>query len=826
MFLFKIQKIISLFLMITIVFSGSFFMKPQEVEATLPVWDYGNYALSILNWVENVAAAVSAYAIEIKEYVGDGLVYMIARMAIQEIVAHTVEWINTGFDGNPAFITDPEQFALDIGDGIIGDFIFDSSLNFLCSPFSVDVKLALIQDFTKGYEPKCTLSEVVDNVDGAIDDMGNQWNWDTWGSLTQNPNNNAYGAYMEASYNLRANIDLEQKQALREVDWGQGFKPFPECTEYFEDDMVLERCENVTPGTTMANQLNKSLGAGIDSLVTADELDEIVGALLVQLVKGAMTSDGVRGLSTDGLASDDGSNDPERESFDYCTVSVGGEGGELDEDADKPTYRFNNPGGDYCGGGECTVNIKCTDGVFGYQIPKSSKRYEEGDFLWEPISEDGNLAVVLPEDKDDYKNVNLVPGEIGVGYECTPVFNSGNTDGFFSLVSFKNILLGGAFGYNHQSESMLFGLDGRVNPGIKGISESVCVMREFNDYLYANTEAHGKVYRSLDGKNWSVVLTGPENIGCGMTVFNNQIYTTFAEPIKGSRTGYIYRSSDGVNWEKVKQSNLYLRDIVGFNGSIYAFGVDDYNRSQIMSSTDGSFWKTSSFGDRLFRGFVSGGDLWVGAASMYSDSGKSGIYKLENNSFKNMFSSSEYKHITYIKEWQGNLFAGTTKGFKENAGPTDLLYSSDNGTTWDKACSIPETSIWDLEVHDGNLYISTMDYGKGGNVYKVSGVSVAQSDKSEVLCSELSCFLWKPEAEHDPNNLVVLLPERYIGCDVYVDGEKGYDHRTDSNQCDGGNRGHYYFSKPGSEYSGDVEIRCDGDVEYIKITDHAEKCEG
>ena len=38
-----------------------------------------------------------------------------------------------------------------------------------------------------------------------------------------------------------------------------------------------------------------------------------------------------------------------------------------------------------------------------------------------------------------------------------------------------------------------------VSPGLTGVSESVCAMREFGGYLYANTESSGDIFRSADG---------------------------------------------------------------------------------------------------------------------------------------------------------------------------------------------------------------------------------------------------------------------------------------------------------------------------------------
>ena len=58
-----------------------------------------------------------------------------------------------------------------------------------------------------------------------------------------------------------------------------------------------ENCQTVTPGSVISSSLNKALGAGQDSLVAADEIDEIIGALASQLVNQVLGPGGLLGTS-------------------------------------------------------------------------------------------------------------------------------------------------------------------------------------------------------------------------------------------------------------------------------------------------------------------------------------------------------------------------------------------------------------------------------------------------------------------------------------------------------------------------------------------------
>src|SRR3989344_9259989 len=53
-----------------------------------------------------------------------------AQAIIQRMVDSTVSWASSGFEGNPAYATDPKQYFADIADGVAGEFIGGSDLAF------------------------------------------------------------------------------------------------------------------------------------------------------------------------------------------------------------------------------------------------------------------------------------------------------------------------------------------------------------------------------------------------------------------------------------------------------------------------------------------------------------------------------------------------------------------------------------------------------------------------------------------------------------------------------------------------------------------------
>jgi len=133
----------------------------------------------------------------------------------------------------------------------------------------------------KNQRLQCTLSTVVGNIQGFLDDF-NQGGWPAWLSLIQEENN-PYMRYLAEEENLARLIEDEKNNKTLELNWGRGFLSKKD-----------EFGDIVTPGVVIENQLNSVLGSNLRQLELADEFDEIVSALLNQLVTRAIT--GTAGL--------------------------------------------------------------------------------------------------------------------------------------------------------------------------------------------------------------------------------------------------------------------------------------------------------------------------------------------------------------------------------------------------------------------------------------------------------------------------------------------------------------------------------------------------
>lgn len=318
-----LKKNIYLLLIISFILPSAFLSSPKQASATWPTIDPANLVKNIYNGTQTALTKVYTYISSNKETVLDPIAYTAARLLIRQLTQSIVDWINGGFNGNPSFIQDPGGFLTDSADRIIGEFIFGSDLAFLCKPFKVNIQLSLGLSFS--YNPfkdriNCRLSDVLANTEGAYDsfmdgDFINGGGWDSWLSITTNPQNNQLGAMVIARAEMDARIDNDKAEANLEATWGSGTLSYKDCTETIVNnangDVVSTKnfkgskstypnnstgevtavveCKTVTPGSLINDQMKEATGSDLKQLQLADEFNEIVGALANYMITSVIS---------------------------------------------------------------------------------------------------------------------------------------------------------------------------------------------------------------------------------------------------------------------------------------------------------------------------------------------------------------------------------------------------------------------------------------------------------------------------------------------------------------------------------------------------------
>jgi hypothetical protein len=321
-----VKKIAALVVAFAIVFS----IAPRPVQAA----DYDSpiqVARAIITSVSTAAIQSLSNALNIKEFTLDGAAVAIGRIAIQSIVRSTVNWINTGFQGSPAFATDLRATIQDAADQATNDFFNQLENNLeIESPFQNEIAQSVLRAYYIGTNADSffirnpyTLNRVSD--DPAAFSRGDirQGGLRAWTEAVLNPQNNYLGARQLLQSELDRRVAAVGAQLHEEVANGGGFFSWRRCdltSTTFEgsgntttgsdgtvniDLTPHQTClasHIETPGSVLAGQINHSLGLGTDELVQADEINELVNALMGQLMQQVVGATGLAGLSRGSTA--------------------------------------------------------------------------------------------------------------------------------------------------------------------------------------------------------------------------------------------------------------------------------------------------------------------------------------------------------------------------------------------------------------------------------------------------------------------------------------------------------------------------------------------
>ncbi len=321
-----------------LIISATLFSFPQKTRAQSPfVFDVPNTIQGVVNAAASTGTAFSTYAGWLKEYVLDGLGTMLLKQIIRQITASVVTWINSGFEGSPSFVTDPGSFFLDVADQITGDFLSKTNgpLNALCSNFNIDIRIALAFKYHPNIPKRytCTLGAIIKNSRSAIKGATlngftagdfKQGGWPAFASLTTEPQNNIFGAYLEADSELSFRVANAKLQTRDELGQGKGFLSWKKCEDvvvdisdqnaaalasenptdarlgsYYEGTNTVKKCKTETPGSLIEGSLQNSVGGPLRELEIADEINEVVNALFAQLVTQILQA-GLGGVSRKG----------------------------------------------------------------------------------------------------------------------------------------------------------------------------------------------------------------------------------------------------------------------------------------------------------------------------------------------------------------------------------------------------------------------------------------------------------------------------------------------------------------------------------------------
>ena len=295
-----------------------------------------------------------------KERCLDKIAKYLATKLLDEITLATVDWINSGFEGQPLYLTDPEGFFNNIATEEINlvTGVFTDPQRILEYPFGQVIMTSILQGLQQDFyhEAQFSLNEVL--AHGTYEEFHEDFSIGGWAGYTAlfETNNNPFGQYFDTQDHLSRQIaGTSHSTAIdfkRELNESGGFLSQRRCimSQTGEDDYIASDDEsegqyyvpsggpvpdavyahesvnydtesgvpptedqadaidvfvmrsqcaewkNMTPGGVISDQIKNAVNIPNEELLLVDELNESIGLIIDALLTQLVTQ-GLESLS-------------------------------------------------------------------------------------------------------------------------------------------------------------------------------------------------------------------------------------------------------------------------------------------------------------------------------------------------------------------------------------------------------------------------------------------------------------------------------------------------------------------------------------------------
>lgn len=222
-------------------------------------------------------------AINQKEQCWDQVAKGLANKAMITMTNKTIGWVNTGFDGNPLYVRDIDNYLKTIRNQQIAKFLPDTQNS---DPIFGNALRSIITKQVTG-KTDGLLNKTKKTPEAvAYTKFTNDFTQGGWGALL-NTSNNPLSAIFRESNNLNNKLQNQVTNTRGELNRNSGFLDVRKCIETDKEDSTkCARYSTITPGSVIADQLGTTLGSTFRQLEAVDEINEVVSGFFNKLVDG------------------------------------------------------------------------------------------------------------------------------------------------------------------------------------------------------------------------------------------------------------------------------------------------------------------------------------------------------------------------------------------------------------------------------------------------------------------------------------------------------------------------------------------------------------
>lgn len=333
-----------------------------------------------------------------KESCLDAIAYSIAKQALGQVTNKTLNWVNTGFGGNPLYVRNIDSFLGSIKNDEIRNYIgiADNINKGNGDAVGSSVTSKIIEMVTgrpSSVSTPTTQSEL--KYDAFTKDFSSG-GWNAWYNMTQ-LGENPIAAILSTSQQLGKNIEEQQQSTKNELANGGGFLSQKQCVEWAKidpDDDASSyqnadgspKClkfETVTPGSVIGAQIQTVTNSGTRQLEAADELNEVLGAFFDSLLN-KLFNKGLQSLGRD--SADNYGNQLSGFGGTGSNIVIGTNGQPINGTGSGVVLPFNQLGGDFD-----TTNFNISNPRHIASIIKTQKT-----FLSRALDSQASLQKIVP----------------------------------------------------------------------------------------------------------------------------------------------------------------------------------------------------------------------------------------------------------------------------------------------------------------------------------------------------------------------------------------------------------------------------------------------
>lgn len=320
-------------LVLSIAFLGA---TPSSAHAQITLsWDVPNSIAQFGVFLEQLAGTLLEEEGWAKEYILDPAAWAASQAALQSTTQSMVNWVSSGFNGSPGFVTDLNESLLGVGDASAENFI-DSlrSEGRIESPFSNTTITQALDTYYRttgsgvfGRTNPYTLDETCENDEAFAGGDFMACGFSGLQSALRNPlANTPEGSRIAITDSLFQQASSDQDVARTEFDWangltswrgscgseseatatteeGDGSAESTETTETTTDASLSSAlstygCPILTSGSVVFEELTKEIGIGVEQSANADEISELIGSAFAQFITSEIFGEG--GIAGEG----------------------------------------------------------------------------------------------------------------------------------------------------------------------------------------------------------------------------------------------------------------------------------------------------------------------------------------------------------------------------------------------------------------------------------------------------------------------------------------------------------------------------------------------